>query len=155
VTTPPVSPIALTKPAAAAALGISTDSFERHVQPHVAVIRRGRLRLFPVAELERWAHKNAEKPPTITHTYVLDGAEIYRSVAAVSRESASNDAADEPRWKSLLQQAAEKLNERDRYSAEGEDAIRRDNALHDAELLAIEAIEDYRKRSGPGLGAQA
>jgi hypothetical protein len=83
---PTVPPITLTKPAAAAALGISTDSFERHVQPHIAVIRRGRLRLFPVAELERWAHKNAEKPPTITHTYVLDGAEIYKHSKPTRRD---------------------------------------------------------------------
>ncbi len=56
-----VRPIALSKPAAAAALGMSTDSFERHVQPFVRCIRRGRLRLFPVSELERWADANAEE----------------------------------------------------------------------------------------------
>ncbi len=39
----------------------SVDSFERYVQPHVRMIRRGRLRLVPVAELERWCEDNAER----------------------------------------------------------------------------------------------
>lgn len=56
-----IAPIALTKPQAAAALGVSVDSFERHIQPDLRVIRRGRLRLFPRAELERWANENAER----------------------------------------------------------------------------------------------
>lgn len=56
-----VRPIALAKPAAAAALGMSVDSFERYVQADVACVRRGRLRLFPVVELERWATENAER----------------------------------------------------------------------------------------------
>lgn len=56
-----VHPIALGKPDAAAALSISVDSFERYVQPEVRCIRRGRLRLFPVTELERWANDNAER----------------------------------------------------------------------------------------------
>jgi hypothetical protein len=41
-------------------LGMSLDSFERHVQPGLRLIRRGKLRLVPVAELERWANENAE-----------------------------------------------------------------------------------------------
>ena len=56
-----VRPIAVTKPQAAAALSISIDSFERYVQPDLRVIRRGRLRLFTVAELERWANENAQR----------------------------------------------------------------------------------------------
>lgn len=56
-----IRPIALPKPQAAAALGMSTDSFERYVQADVRCIYRGRLRLFPVAELERWADANAER----------------------------------------------------------------------------------------------
>ena len=30
--------------------------------PHVAVVRRGALRLYPVAELERWLEQEAELP---------------------------------------------------------------------------------------------
>lgn len=51
--------VTLTKPEAAAALGISVDSFERHVQPELRIIRRGRMRLVPLEELERWAAENA------------------------------------------------------------------------------------------------
>ena len=47
-----VRPVALTKPDAARVLSMSVvDSF----------IRRGRLRLIPVAELERWVDENAEQ----------------------------------------------------------------------------------------------
>ena len=52
--------LALSKPEAAAALNISINSFERHVQPELRVVRRGKLRLFPVAELERWLRENAQ-----------------------------------------------------------------------------------------------
>ena len=53
--------IALTKAEAAAALGMGIDSFERYVQGEVRVIRRGRLVLVPLAELERWASENAAR----------------------------------------------------------------------------------------------
>lgn len=56
-----ITPIALPKPDAAAALGMSVDSFERYVQAHVRCIRRGRLRLYPVSELTSWANNNAER----------------------------------------------------------------------------------------------
>lgn len=56
---PAIQRLALTKPEAAAALGISVDSFERHVQPELRVIRRGRMRLIPCRELERWTTENA------------------------------------------------------------------------------------------------
>ncbi len=55
-----LAPIALAKPDAASVLGMSIDSFERYVMGHVRCIRRGRLRLFPVEELRRWADENAE-----------------------------------------------------------------------------------------------
>jgi hypothetical protein len=57
----PIPAIALQRPEAAAALGLSVDSFVRHVAPHVRCVRRGSLRLYPVAELERWADENAER----------------------------------------------------------------------------------------------
>jgi hypothetical protein len=53
--------IALTREEAAEALGMGcVDSFERYVQPHVRMIRRGRMRLVPVKELQRWADESAE-----------------------------------------------------------------------------------------------
>lgn len=51
---------ALSREDAAASLGMSLDSFERHVQPDLRLIRRGRMRLVPVVELERWAKDAAE-----------------------------------------------------------------------------------------------
>ena len=56
---PGVPRVTLTRGEAAEALGISIDSFERHVQPELRLIRRGRMRLVPVRELERWADRNA------------------------------------------------------------------------------------------------
>lgn len=61
LTVAPIPRVALDRTEAAAALGISLDSFERHVQPDLRLIRRGRLRLVPVAELERWAGEQAER----------------------------------------------------------------------------------------------
>ena len=54
-------PVAVTKPQAADLLAMSVDSLERYVLPHVRVIRRGRLVLIPVAELEAWAEASAER----------------------------------------------------------------------------------------------
>ena len=59
--TAPVPRVALTCEEAAASLGMSLDSFERHVQPELRLIRRGKLRLVPVRELERWADSAAER----------------------------------------------------------------------------------------------
>jgi hypothetical protein len=53
--------LALTRSEAAKSIGMSLDSFERHVQPELRLIRRGKLRLVPVAELERWLEANAER----------------------------------------------------------------------------------------------
>lgn len=58
---PPAPPrLALTRTEAAESLGVSVDSLERYVLPHVRVIRRGSLRLIPVAELERFCDEQAE-----------------------------------------------------------------------------------------------
>lgn len=55
----PVPRLALNKPDSADSLGMSVDSLERHVLPHVRVVRRGRLILIPVAELQKWLDANA------------------------------------------------------------------------------------------------
>ncbi len=44
---------------AAEALGVSRDFFDAHVKPELRVVRRGRLVLVPVRELERWVEENA------------------------------------------------------------------------------------------------
>jgi hypothetical protein len=58
----PVPRLALTKHEAAAALGMSVDSLDRHVIPDVRVIRKGRLVLIYVDELRRWCRENAGRP---------------------------------------------------------------------------------------------
>ena len=58
---PPVPAIALPPAEAAAALGMGETAFREHVAPEVRVIFRGRMRLYPVAELTRWADENAYK----------------------------------------------------------------------------------------------
>ena len=56
-----IRPVAVPKPTAALMLGMSVDSFERYAMRDLRCIRRGRLRLYPVAVLERWASENAER----------------------------------------------------------------------------------------------
>jgi excisionase family DNA binding protein len=50
--------VALTKPEAADALGVSLDHLERHILRDLRVIRSGRRVLVRVGELERWAQEN-------------------------------------------------------------------------------------------------
>ena len=52
--------LALRVEEAAAAIGVSDDFYRAHVAPHVRVVRRGRLRLVAVRELERFLDENAE-----------------------------------------------------------------------------------------------
>jgi len=56
----PTHRLAVTRAEAARALGVSINSFERHVQPELRIVRRGKLRLIPVREIERWLEENAE-----------------------------------------------------------------------------------------------
>ena len=53
--------IALTPPEAAAAIGVGPDFFDANVAPELRIVRRGRKRLVPVTELERWTAENAER----------------------------------------------------------------------------------------------
>jgi hypothetical protein len=66
MTAAPIPRLALTREEAAASLGMSVDSFERHVQPTLRLVRLGRMRLVPIRELERWLDDNAQR--------TLDGA---------------------------------------------------------------------------------
>jgi hypothetical protein len=50
---------ALRREEAAAALGMSVDTFERRVQPFLKVVLCGQLVLVPPTELERWVRENA------------------------------------------------------------------------------------------------
>lgn len=57
----PIPRLALTREEAAVALGMSLNSFVRHVAADLPVVRRGRLRLYPVSALERWVRDNQEQ----------------------------------------------------------------------------------------------
>lgn len=54
--------LALSRPEAAASLGMSLSHFQRHVQPHVRCVYSGQLRLYPVAELEAWLDTHRSEP---------------------------------------------------------------------------------------------
>lgn len=58
--TAPVPLITVNRDEAAAALGVSVDSFDRHIRPQLPVIRLGRMVLFAVGELEQWAKAAGE-----------------------------------------------------------------------------------------------
>jgi excisionase family DNA binding protein len=51
--------LALTRREAAEALGMGVTSFEQYVQPQIRAVRQGKLRLFPVSELQRWLDEHA------------------------------------------------------------------------------------------------
>jgi excisionase family DNA binding protein len=51
--------LALSPAEAAAALGVSRDFFDAHVVHDLRVVRRGRRRLIPVRELDRWLDQYA------------------------------------------------------------------------------------------------
>lgn len=50
----PLPRLALSPDEAAAALGVSRDYFDEHVAHELRIVRRGRRKLIPVRELERW-----------------------------------------------------------------------------------------------------
>ncbi len=54
--------LALTPDEAAESLGVSRDFFDEWVKHEIRLVRRGRRRLIPVAELEAWLDREAEHP---------------------------------------------------------------------------------------------
>ena len=53
--------LALSKTEAADALGVSVDFLEEHVLHELKIVRRGRRRLIPLSELQRWIDSNAQR----------------------------------------------------------------------------------------------
>lgn len=53
--------LALNKTETAEVLGVSVDFFDAHVAHELRCIRRGRRRLYPVREVERWLDEHAER----------------------------------------------------------------------------------------------
>lgn len=54
--------LALSVEEAAEALGVSRDSFERHVMAELRLVRIGRRLLVPTRELERWVEREMAIP---------------------------------------------------------------------------------------------
>lgn len=57
----PVPRIGLTRAEAAEALGVGLTTFKTQIQPELKVWRCGKLRVFPVAEIERWLDEHCER----------------------------------------------------------------------------------------------
>jgi hypothetical protein len=55
----PVPALSLRRPEAAAALGLSVETFDTHVRPNVAAVRTGSVTTYPVAGLVAWLTANA------------------------------------------------------------------------------------------------
>ena len=53
--------LALSVEEACAALGVSWDFWSEHVAPELRIVRRGRRKLVPVSELQRFLEHNAER----------------------------------------------------------------------------------------------
>lgn len=51
--------LALSPDEAAAAVGVSRDFFDEHVAPELRIVRKGRRKLIPVRELDRWLDESA------------------------------------------------------------------------------------------------
>jgi hypothetical protein len=61
ISKPAVPRLALSKTEPVDALGVSVDFLEEHVLHELKVVRRGRRRLIPLSELQRWIDSNAHR----------------------------------------------------------------------------------------------
>jgi hypothetical protein len=58
----PVTPLAYgSDEAAAAACGASVDFYVKYIRSELRLVRRGRKRLVPVAEIARWLEENSAR----------------------------------------------------------------------------------------------
>jgi excisionase family DNA binding protein len=58
---PPSPRVALSIEEACASLGVSWDLWREHIESEVRLVRIGRRKLVPVAELKRWCEAHAER----------------------------------------------------------------------------------------------
>jgi hypothetical protein len=56
------SKLALRRGEVLEALGISEETFDRHVRPHLPVVRLGTVRLYPIDGLDRFLARRASDP---------------------------------------------------------------------------------------------
>jgi predicted DNA-binding transcriptional regulator AlpA len=65
VTTPTITAtvprLALRREEASAAIGVSPDHFDAHIRHGLRAVRRGRVVVYPVSEIEAWLEKNAAR----------------------------------------------------------------------------------------------
>jgi hypothetical protein len=54
--------LALRRPDAAKAIGVSDELFDRYVRPSLPVVRLGSIRVYPIAALEEWLAEHASSP---------------------------------------------------------------------------------------------
>ena len=55
-----VPTLALSIEQACQSLGVGWDFFHAHIAPDLRIVRRGRRKLIPVSEIQRWLDENAE-----------------------------------------------------------------------------------------------
>jgi hypothetical protein len=84
------SKLAVSIAEAADHLGMSADHFRRHVLPDLRIVRSGRLRLVPVAELRDWLDRSAAR--------ALDGARLAHGSANPHGSRAANGAQGDAPW---------------------------------------------------------
>ena len=53
--------LGLTLDEAAAAVGVSRDTFDRHIRDELRIVRRGRCLIVPIVEIERWLEREAAR----------------------------------------------------------------------------------------------
>jgi hypothetical protein len=63
--------VAFRREEAAAALGVSRDHFDRFVRPHLPTVRLGRVKLYPVAGIERFLEEAASS--TLADAFPMKG----------------------------------------------------------------------------------
>lgn len=51
--------LAVSPAEAASLLGVSRDFFDKHIGHELRIVRRGRLKLIPIRELDRWLDREA------------------------------------------------------------------------------------------------
>jgi hypothetical protein len=59
--------LALNQQDAAEALGVSPDFFQQHLCHEIRCVRRGRRRLYPISELQRWLDESASRAGQYHH----------------------------------------------------------------------------------------
>lgn len=63
VETLPVAQLAVRRPEAAAALGISVETFDRHVRPNLPAVRLGDVTVYALADLQHFVDQAADTAP--------------------------------------------------------------------------------------------